>query len=65
MPGFPNVFRIIGPNTGLGHSSMVFMIESQLAYVMDAIRVMDSRGLATVEVRPEAIASVQRRRCRR
>jgi cation diffusion facilitator CzcD-associated flavoprotein CzcO len=56
MPGFPNVFKIIGPNTGLGHSSMVFMIESQLAYVMDAIRVMDSRGIATVEVRPEAVA---------
>jgi cation diffusion facilitator CzcD-associated flavoprotein CzcO len=55
MPGFPNVFKIIGPNTGLGHSSMVFMIESQLAYVMDAIRVMDERGLATVEVRPEAV----------
>jgi cation diffusion facilitator CzcD-associated flavoprotein CzcO len=56
MPGFPNVFKIIGPNTGLGHSSMVFMIESQLAYVMDAIRTMDSRGLAAVEVRPEAVA---------
>ncbi len=56
MPGFPNVFKIIGPNTGLGHSSMVFMIESQLAYVMDALKVMDERGLATVEVRPEAVA---------
>ncbi len=56
MPGFPNVFKIIGPNTGLGHSSMVFMIESQLAYVLDALKVMDERGLATVEVRPEAVA---------
>jgi cation diffusion facilitator CzcD-associated flavoprotein CzcO len=52
---FPNVFKIIGPNTGLGHSSMVFMIESQLSYVMDAIRTMDERGIATVEVRPEAV----------
>jgi cation diffusion facilitator CzcD-associated flavoprotein CzcO len=56
MAGFPNVFKIIGPNTGLGHSSMVFMIESQLSYVMDAIRTMDERGIATVEVRPEAVA---------
>jgi cation diffusion facilitator CzcD-associated flavoprotein CzcO len=55
MAGFPNVFRIIGPNTGLGHSSMVFMIESQLEYVMDAIRTMDERGAETVEVRPEAV----------
>jgi cation diffusion facilitator CzcD-associated flavoprotein CzcO len=57
MAGFPNLFRIIGPNTGLGHSSMVYMIESQLAYVMDAIRVMDERRIATVEVRPEAVAA--------
>jgi len=55
MPGFPNVFKIIGPNTGLGHSSMVFMIESQLSYVMDAIRTMDERGIDTVEVRPQAV----------
>jgi len=55
MAGFPNVFKIIGPNTGLGHSSMVFMIESQLEYVMDAIRTMDERALASVEVRPAAV----------
>jgi len=57
MPGFPNVFRIIGPNTGLGHNSMVYMIESQLSYLMDAIRTIDERGLATVEVRPETVAA--------
>ena len=36
MAGFPNLFLLVGPNTGLGHSSMVFMIESQVAYVVDA-----------------------------
>ena len=55
MPGFPNLFKIIGPNTGLGHSSMVFMIESQLNYVIDALRQMDERDLASVEVRPAAV----------
>jgi cation diffusion facilitator CzcD-associated flavoprotein CzcO len=55
MAGFPNVFKIIGPNTGLGHSSMVYMIESQLEYVMDAIRTMDERGVGRLEVRPEAV----------
>jgi cation diffusion facilitator CzcD-associated flavoprotein CzcO len=55
MSGFPNVFRIIGPNTGLGHNSMVYMIESQLSYLMDAIRVMDAGAIATVEVRREAM----------
>jgi cation diffusion facilitator CzcD-associated flavoprotein CzcO len=53
VAGFPNFFLLIGPNTGLGHSSMVFMIESQIAYILDAIKTMDANGLAEVEVRPE------------
>ncbi len=52
--GFPNLFFIVGPNTGLGHSSMVFMIESQIAYLTDALTQMDRRGIATVEPRREA-----------
>ncbi|MGI8729202.1 MAG: flavin-containing monooxygenase [Solirubrobacteraceae bacterium] len=55
MAGFPNLFKLIGPNTGLGHSSMVFMIESQLSYIIDAIRTMDERGIASVEVRSDAV----------
>jgi cation diffusion facilitator CzcD-associated flavoprotein CzcO len=49
--GFPNYFAIVGPNTGLGHSSMVFMIESQVAYIRDAVRTLRAEGLATVEPR--------------
>jgi cation diffusion facilitator CzcD-associated flavoprotein CzcO len=52
--GFPNLFKLIGPNTGLGHSSMIYMIESQIAYVLDALRVMDERAIASVDVRPQA-----------
>ncbi len=51
--GFPNLFMLLGPNTGLGHSSMVYMLESQLNYVLDAVRTMRARGTATAEVRPE------------
>ncbi len=54
VAGFPNLFFLVGPNTGLGHSSMVYMIESQLAYLVDAWRTMHRHGLATVEVLPEA-----------
>jgi len=57
MPGFPNLFLLLGPNTGLGHSSMVYMIESQIAYVLDALRTMESSGATTVEVRPETVES--------
>src|SRR3954465_15583800 len=56
VPGFPNLFIMLGPNTGLGHNSMVYMIESQIAYVLDALRSMRERGAAVVEVRPEAEA---------
>jgi len=54
MAGFPNLFLLVGPNTGLGHNSIVFMIEAQLNYVMDALRAMRERGVGEVEVREEA-----------
>ena len=56
IAGFPNLFFLLGPNTGLGHSSMVYMIESQIAHVVDALAVMRERGAETIEVRPEAQA---------
>ncbi|HEX4364552.1 MAG TPA: NAD(P)/FAD-dependent oxidoreductase [Solirubrobacteraceae bacterium] len=55
--GLPNFFKLIGPNTGLGHNSMVFMIESQLRYVMDALRVMDEQQITTFEVRQDAMSA--------
>ncbi|HEX3814465.1 MAG TPA: NAD(P)/FAD-dependent oxidoreductase [Mycobacteriales bacterium] len=54
VTGFPNLFMLVGPNTGLGHSSIILMIEAQLAYLLDCLRRMDRRGLSSVEVRPEA-----------
>ena len=54
IAGFPNLFTLIGPNTGLGHNSMVFMIESQLGYVLGALRHMERNGLAAIDVRREA-----------
>ncbi|KQQ42043.1 flavin-containing monooxygenase [Nocardioides sp. Leaf307] len=57
VPEFPNLFLLVGPNTGLGHSSMVFMIESQVAYVRDAIRTMRRHRYATVEPTERATAA--------
>ncbi len=54
MPGFPNYFMMLGPNTGLGHSSMVYMIESQVEHVRGAIEAMEREGASVIEVRPEA-----------
>lgn len=54
IAGFPNLFLLIGPNTGVGHTSMVYMIESQITYVLDCLRRMRRTELRVVEVRPEA-----------
>ncbi|TAM90885.1 MAG: NAD(P)/FAD-dependent oxidoreductase [Jatrophihabitans sp.] len=53
VAGFPNMLFLIGPNTGLGHSSMVFMIESQLNYLVSALKHKQRRSLATFEVRAD------------
>ncbi|HEY3712213.1 MAG TPA: NAD(P)/FAD-dependent oxidoreductase [Amycolatopsis sp.] len=59
VAGFPNLFFLLGPNTALGHNSVVFMIESQSRYVVDAIRLADSRGAAALDVRPSVQAKFQ------
>ena len=54
VAGFPNLFLLVGPNVGVGHTSMVYMIESQVAYVLDALRTMADEGLAVLETTPQA-----------
>ncbi len=65
VAGFPNLFMLIGPNTGQGNNSVINMVEAQVDYVMGALRAMDSDGLATVEVRRDRQdsfnAEIQRR----
>ncbi len=56
VPGFPNYFQLTGANTGLGHSSMLFMIESQLAYIIDGIAKTEAAG-GRFEVRPDVAAA--------
>jgi hypothetical protein len=65
VDGFPNLLFIIGPNTGLGNSSMILMIESSLNYVIDYLRTLSRTGAAALDARPTAVAAwnaeVQRR----
>jgi cation diffusion facilitator CzcD-associated flavoprotein CzcO len=53
VAGFPNLFFLWGPNTNLAHSSVVFMSESQLSYVVDALKSMRRDGAEAVEVKRE------------
>jgi len=48
---------LIGPNTALGHNSMVYMIESHLNYVASTVRFLERPGVGTVEVRDEVMAA--------
>jgi hypothetical protein len=67
VAGFPNLFLIVGPNTGLGHNSMVYMIESQVAYIDSCLRALEARGGpgGAIEVRPEVQARYNERLHRR
>jgi cation diffusion facilitator CzcD-associated flavoprotein CzcO len=53
VAGFPNLFLFYGPNTNLGHSSIVYMLESQMTYVLSALHAMDQWGAVCAEVRLE------------
>ncbi|WP_072806865.1 flavin-containing monooxygenase [Rhodococcoides yunnanense] len=53
VANYPNMFFLVGPNTGLGHTSMVFMIESQLNYVIDALDTIDKHDIGVIEVRKD------------
>jgi cation diffusion facilitator CzcD-associated flavoprotein CzcO len=57
VAGFPNLFLLVGPNTGLGHNSIVFMIEAQITYLLDALREAERRKATRIEVRREAMES--------
>jgi cyclohexanone monooxygenase len=54
VTGFPNLFLLLGPNLGTGHSSAFTIIESQLRYLVDALTTMRERRWHGVEVRAEA-----------
>jgi cation diffusion facilitator CzcD-associated flavoprotein CzcO len=63
--GFPNLFLLLGPNTGLGHNSVVFMLECQFHYLLAALRHLDRRGGVALEPSRMAqdgyVAAVDRR----
>jgi cation diffusion facilitator CzcD-associated flavoprotein CzcO/acetyl esterase/lipase len=59
VAGFPNLFIMYGPNTNLGSGSIIFQLESQMSYILDAVRNLQSRG-GWLSVRPEVQASFDR-----
>jgi cation diffusion facilitator CzcD-associated flavoprotein CzcO len=60
VSGFPNLFFLLGPNTGLGHNSVVFMIESQIRYVRQCLDLLDRHQADELDVRPDVQARFNR-----
>jgi cation diffusion facilitator CzcD-associated flavoprotein CzcO len=59
--GFPNLFFLVGPNTGLGHNSIVLMIEAQVGHLIKALDAMDKGDYATIEPRADVQAAYNAR----
>jgi cation diffusion facilitator CzcD-associated flavoprotein CzcO len=53
VAGFPNLFFVLGPNTGLGHTSVVLMAEAQAGYIRQALEHMERAGVDAIEPRQE------------
>ena len=61
VSGFPNFFMLYGPNTNLGHNSILVMIEAQVGYVLDAMGKMRARGVRRLDVRRPVMDAYNRR----
>ncbi len=48
LPGFPNLFLVMGPNTGIGHTSALFIVEAQMRYMLRCIREVRDRGARSI-----------------
>lgn len=56
VAGFPNLFLLYGPNTNLGHNSIILMIEAQVGYMVEALKVLRLKGAKALKVKPDAQA---------
>ncbi len=56
VAGFPNFFMLYGPNTNLGHNSIIFMIECQANYIAQCVQALQNGKLRYIDVRKEAMA---------
>lgn len=57
VAGFPNLFLLYGPNTNLGHNSIIFMLERQIGWILQAVRTLATERARWVDVRPEVQAA--------
>ncbi len=61
LRGFPNLFLLLGPNTGLGHNSVIVMIEAQVRYVISCLKLLRRRHKRALDLRDERLEAYIRR----
>ncbi len=61
VAGFPNFFMMYGPNTNLGHNSIIFMIECQTRYIVDCVRQLFGRRLDAIDLRDDVMEAYDER----
>ncbi len=52
---YPNLFQLVGPHTGLGHNSIIFMIEAQVAYILKCMKLVKQKKADFIDVKPQAM----------
>lgn len=57
VTGFPNFFQLVGPNTALGHNSVIFMIECQVHYVIESLKLLKKKNARYMNLREDALKS--------
>jgi len=60
VAGYPNFFMLVGPNSGVGHTSTVFMIEAQTHYILKCLELMRGQGAVAMDLRPDIQAGFNR-----
>jgi cation diffusion facilitator CzcD-associated flavoprotein CzcO len=61
VAGFPNFFMLYGPNTNLGHNSIIFMLECQIRYILECIHTLEQRHLAYLDLKPHVMSAYNAR----
>ncbi|MGH8492226.1 MAG: flavin-containing monooxygenase [Moraxellaceae bacterium] len=54
VAGYPNMYQLVGPNTGLGHNSIIFMIEAQVHYVQECLKLLREKNADYLDVKQSA-----------
>lgn len=57
VSGFPNFFLLYGPNTNLGHNSIIMMVEHQIHYIIQCLDRIAEQGVAAIDVTPSAMTA--------